>query len=1442
MVQKHRISTNIGKDQKVTVELKQDYDLLEILSLKFSQVDVYRSLCSDYGVVVGRISANNGFGIPNARVSIFIPLAEEDVDDPVISALYPYTATDDTNDGGYRYNLLPSRRQHGGHEPTGTFPDQLDILTREEVLEVYEKYYKYTVKTNESGDFMIWGVPVGQQTLHVDVDLSDIGCFSLRPDDFIAQGAGPDQFMTTYKFKSSPDISSLPQIITFEQTIEVVPFWGNVELCEIGLTRTDFDLTDRGIEIQPKAYIIGGTFSDTGKNSINKNCNPRKKMGRKCMMTSEKGIIETIRFTSKKDSQSRPILEEVELDEDIDETGSFMMSVDMNMDYLITNEFGENEYSNDPNKGIPTSAVHRFRFTIKNESLGRVRTTASYLVPNIKEHASTFTYPDESTKSYAWSTNYDDYPFYGQSDILNNVDGFWYPQDYFYRFTYNKVYTVSSFHGSYEKDGFVRKEEFLGIKEIVPTEEEDCDSSVNTFPVNFAVKNYTFALLISDILLWIEHFLNIVKLGFFNIAVKSILRVACAIDESPTRKIAARLKGFGFDLQERGQKHLYLIIYPECDECTGPNEANNYPSYSSGTTINIPCSVGTVHIDNPTRVESGILPMSAFTFSPSSIGNCAGCTDPNLDIVSQQQNSQYYLSGYTSLAYFIDNQNDYGLYHRNSLSSIQGAISGTSVFWKSYTYNFSPYFNDPTGNTLSIIYDGTGYPITIPTYPYTETQLKTAIQSGLSSITSFGPAGATVDVFLGGDFEISPNSTKVFGNATVVDGSGSNTISPSIFTSSSIVIDYTNVTYFDEDSDFADPSPSYPATPTGFTIEIKLLNTNSGCTENDLAIPITVAIESGCEIYDTPYNEGLISLYVTSSGSTSNPDIGGFGEYGTYQDDAGRTYVSAGSYIPGTDVTATIISDISFFGFCDSSKKGGGNYYRFDDDSVPLPRTWNGTRRIKITQSGVSEFSNGVFYIVPGSQSFSRLISILQEYRKRKRVAKMFCGGIANYSFINNWLSGSLYFFAFKAKNKRRNNTKYCTDVVKWITDQSRFYYKSCRYVDSTNTWGSSWYRGERKINRPTTFVDLGPRDEFIKEICTDESLDPNCSVSRQIGPTSFKSFGEIQGLNINYRLDVTDQDYNLNDFFDNTGFAGYSRALNGDVLQLISINNEVGIEEFDLQNPKYLGYSYQILDPEFYPNVFSTDGNGTPGAYMNGNKPNGPLPITFDLSEDGERIRACLNEGTHVDYSGNTVQGRLTESSQPVPFYLWEKNASGFGDNTLNQHWDFTQIETQPLQGMTYAYSLTGAPNDSSDQYLLLPMTYTFPGETFTGNTGNATNELPYDIVVVSPDADNHTIYDSEYPGFTYLYVTSGFTSGTEINAYTGILYTRYGTAGQWDSIPWNFTNDFLIRRTENYYNGSKQILSTPFLFYFGLRPGNTGLDKFIERFGPTGVFPTQE
>ena len=416
-----RINTNISVDKLLKVELKQSFDFLEVLSLKFSQKDVYTSLCSDYGVVCGRITLNNGLGVDNVKVSIFIPQTEEDSNNPVINSLYPYKTITDIDENGYRYNLLPRTKQHGGHEPTGTFPDQSDLLAREDYIEVFDKYYKFTAKTNSSGDFMIWGVPIGDQILHVDVDLSDIGCVSLRPDDFIRKGFGVDDFKSTYEFKSSSDLDSLPQIKTFNKSIEVFPFWGNVDLCQIGITRTDFDLSEQGVRVEPKAMLIGGTYTDSGKLSINKNCQPRKNMGRKCDLTTKSGKIEFIRFTTFYDEENRPVLEKLNIKEDIDDDGSFLALLPMNMDYMYTNEFGDIEYTNNPKKGVPTSGCYRIKISLDSKDLERTRTTASYLLPNIRE------YTTDQIKSNDYSINYDDYPEESHQLILNTNDGFYTP-------------------------------------------------------------------------------------------------------------------------------------------------------------------------------------------------------------------------------------------------------------------------------------------------------------------------------------------------------------------------------------------------------------------------------------------------------------------------------------------------------------------------------------------------------------------------------------------------------------------------------------------------------------------------------------------------------------------------------------------------------------------------------------------------------------------------------------------------------------------------------------------------------------------------------------------------------------------------------------------------------------------------------------------------------
>jgi len=528
MPKSYRIRTQPGVDKSIRVQVEQDFDFLEILSLKLKQEDVYNRFCADYGVVVGRVIANRGTGVSNARVSIFVPLDDLDANDPVISTLYPYETVQDRNEDGYRYNLLPYRPSYAGHAATGTFPDIEDVLTRKEVLEVYEKYYKFTTKTNESGDFMIVGVPLGIQKIFLDMDLSDMGCFSLRPTDLIKIGRGtPEQFAGS-QFLNGTDLDSLPQIVTANADIDVASFWGQEDLCNIGITRHDFDLVSLGIKLEPTAIFMGSIFSSNDNSSLRKNCKPGTEMGDLCNLVTGPGSILAIRQTVDLDINGDPILEQYKLESGgkvIDSDGTFVVEVPMNLDYVVTNEFGEEVLSNDPNVGIPTSAKYRFKIEYQSEttvppSAGQILPIrgevqrANVLVPNIREYGWTGTtlnpgidpaslandtspnyIPNYTAntqwqlfnKSYAFSLDWDDY-----ADKAAAISC----EDYFYEMKYNKVYTTAQLIDEYRKG--TGRARFIGIKEIA---EQSCQGTNNPFPVTDGVRNFDFLFFLFNIVI-----------------------------------------------------------------------------------------------------------------------------------------------------------------------------------------------------------------------------------------------------------------------------------------------------------------------------------------------------------------------------------------------------------------------------------------------------------------------------------------------------------------------------------------------------------------------------------------------------------------------------------------------------------------------------------------------------------------------------------------------------------------------------------------------------------------------------------------------------------------------------------------------------------------------------------------------------------------------------
>lgn len=495
MSKNYRIPINIGKESEIRVNIEQDFDFLDILSLKLKQEDLYSQFCADYGVIAGRVIANGGFGIPNVNVSIFVPLDSIDEENPIISTLYPYKEPIDKNEDGYRYNLLPYKQEYNGHNPTGTFPDKEDIVRRSEVLKIYEKYYKYTTKTNESGDFMIVGVPLGQQKIVFDCDLSNIGQFSLRPTDLIRMGLGVESQFDGQNFRNSEDLDSLPQIINDVRNVDITPFWGQDDLCNIGITRCDLDLREKGIEIQPTAVFMGSIFSSSDSDFLRRNCKSKSDMGNLCSTQSGPGTILAIRQTIDTDESGRPVLERFNLENNgniIDENGVWITEIPMNLDYVTTNEFGEQIISSEPKNGIPTNAKYRFRVKWQNESgLQADIMRADYLIPNIKEHGwfDSENFNLNRNSSYAFSLDWDEY-----ADIDSAIKC----EDTFYKFNYNKVYTIAS-HIDRFKWG-INRARHMGIKEIT---DRSCESDINRFPVNDAQRNFDFLAFLMNIVMFL---------------------------------------------------------------------------------------------------------------------------------------------------------------------------------------------------------------------------------------------------------------------------------------------------------------------------------------------------------------------------------------------------------------------------------------------------------------------------------------------------------------------------------------------------------------------------------------------------------------------------------------------------------------------------------------------------------------------------------------------------------------------------------------------------------------------------------------------------------------------------------------------------------------------------------------------------------------------------
>jgi hypothetical protein len=215
----------------------------------------------------------------------------------------------------------------------------------------------------------------------------------------------------------------------------------------------------------------------------------------------------------------------------------------------------------------------------------------------------------------------------------------------------------------------------------------------------------------------------------------------------------------------------------------------------------------------------------------------------------------------------------------------------------------------------------------------------------------------------------------------------------------------------------------------------------------DDQIRTEIATEVGCQKYDKAYNEALSYKYLWATPASSYGD--------SHSPINPLTGYAAGLVESSTPVVgSTIMADII---------AGAGS------DRMPYFKIWSkiGNKYYdRKTKSGYSEIRDGVFTIIPVIQGASKNIDLLTEWYKRKRVGLFFCGGVTNFSFIDNWLNGLLYFFKFdfiikwdnqEVLDLNQRGSKFPRELLFYNVLHKKFYYRATPYNPTSGFTGQNY-------------------------------------------------------------------------------------------------------------------------------------------------------------------------------------------------------------------------------------------------------------------------------------------------------------------------------------------------------------------------------------------------
>jgi hypothetical protein len=321
----------------------------------------------------------------------------------------------------------------------------------------------------------------------------------------------------------------------------------------------------------------------------------------------------------------------------------------------------------------------------------------------------------------------------------------------------------------------------------------------------------------------------------------------------------------------------------------------------------------------------------------------------------------------------------------------------------------------------------------------------------------------------------------------------------------------------------------------------------------------------------------------------------------------------------------------------------------------------------------------------------------------------------------------------------------------------------------------------DRHILFPTTIVDMGSRNQCIQQICIDPKFSEDCSVTDQIGSTTFQDITNL--VSDIYNIKMMYPNASMSTFFPRPEY-----EIGGDVAQALMQNCMLGVYgyeantgdigcECDYANNVSTGGGLadqsgalgglEYPEPNFtantyIPHAINVNGLGDDATFRH-NIMWEPLLFTGQTQTimDGQNLIDC-------------VVTELSASSQHVPFYPWHMRNSapaGFGD--VWNDWLGTMGKYR------YAYGVPGAAMS------VLPA---IDAAEAWGQDGN-----------MHPIAGSTLVFDGNYQN-------------------------------NMGNPPFTYANGNYPLLTQD--SDRSIVFSQPLFYYFGLRPGETAFNTFVRKY----------